>query len=134
MKLWWSKDGTAHKIGEPTGQLQEEVVNRCFSRMAAWVKLSICVVKQEYPDYELVSCFGVLLLSTEHTAGCLSLSDDQERSLARLAKSFELDVGQLADEFRLLSPLAARIFAREKVTNQEAWRRAAQHWRAGRSA
>ena len=115
-------------------EIPEDIVNRCFSRMAAWVKLSICVVKQEYPDYELVSCFGVLSLSIEHTAGCWSLTDDQARSLARLAKAFELDFGQLADEVRLLSPLAARIFAREHVTNQEAWRRATKHWRAGRSA
>ena len=134
VKLWWSKAGNAHNIGEPSGRVPEEILDRCFSRMAVWVRLSICVLKQEYPDYELVSCFGVLSLDMETSAGCFSLSDDQERSLARLAKAFKLDFRQLVEEFRLLSPLAARILVREKVSNQEAWRRAVGHWRSGRSA
>ena len=132
--MWWSKDGNAHKIGEPNGEVPKDILDRCFSRMAAWVKLSICVIKQEYPDYELVSCFGVLSLDKDTSARCFSLSDGQERNLARLAKAFKLDFRALVDEFRLLSPLAARILAREEVSNQEAWRRAVRHWRAGRSA
>ena len=77
--MWWSKDGNAHKIGEPSGEVPRDILDRCFSRMAAWVKLSISVIKQEYPDYELVSCFGVLSLDIDTSAGCFSLSDDQEK-------------------------------------------------------
>ena len=62
MKLWWGKDGVLHNIGDPAG-VPQEVMDKCMARLAGWVHLSICVIKQEYPDFGLVSCFGMLSLS-----------------------------------------------------------------------
>ena len=134
VKLWWSKDGKANKIGEPSGVVPAAVIDQCFSRMAGWVKLAICVIKHEYPDYELVSSFGALFLSADDK-DCeqTKITPCAERSFGRLAKSFKVDVRDLIDEFRLVKPLAARVHVRESVSSAEAWRRAIAHWCDGRS-
>ena len=67
--------------------------------------IKVCVIQQEFPSFELISCFGVFALSRDTT-------DDEHmdslkiNSFARLAKAFGVDHLQLMDDFRILMPLA----------------------------
>ena len=98
--------------------------------------LSIYVIKQEYPDFELVSCLGILLLSKEEQ--CIedegNVCSQEVKSFSRLSKAFSLDNDQLVEDFHVLKPLARRIFTREDAPNMVAWHRAVQQWQSGRPA
>ena len=46
-----------------------EVVNRCLSHMAAWLKLCVSTIMGVFPDFEVVAAFSVLDLSLAETLG-----------------------------------------------------------------
>ena len=61
-----------------------------MARVVGWAHLSICVMKQEYTDFEMVSCFGILSLSQEEQ--CIeyegNMCSQKVKSFSRVAKVF----------------------------------------------
>jgi hypothetical protein len=95
------------------GGVHPEVVDRCMSRMAAWVRLVMSTIAAEFPSWEVLNAFTAFNLR-------LSTSAFIDESLNRLANVFGLDVDALRDEF-----LDFRLFAQRRhsqgLGHLEAW-------------
>jgi len=95
------------------GGVHPEVVDRCMSRMAAWVRLVMSTIAAEFPSWEVLNAFTAFNLR-------LSKSAFIDESLCRLANVFGLDVVALRDEF-----FDFRLFAHRRhsqgLGHLEAW-------------
>jgi hypothetical protein len=95
------------------GGVQPEVVDRCMSHMAAWVRLVMSTIAAEFPSWEVLNAFAAFNLR-------LSKSSFIDESLNRLANVFGLDAAALRDEF-----LDFRLFAQRRhsqgLCHLEAW-------------
>ena len=76
-----------------SGFVTDDVMARCYSRMAAWVRLAAKTIAVEFPSWELLQAFGVFGLSPAPSESFVS------ESLARLAQTFGLNGANLANEF-----------------------------------
>lgn len=93
-------DNTVRKFGGV--QANDEMINRCFHRMSAWVRLVVTSLEAEFPSYEVLSCAAAFAL---HPAPS---KDDTKRMLLKIAQTFNLDPQRLQDQHQLFSRSALR--------------------------
>ena len=107
-------DGTIRQIG---GQpATPEVLDRCYARMAAWIKLVIETLSAETPAYDILAAFGAFALRP------LPSDEVMQSSLARLAQIFNLDFAKLQAEFLVARHHAMQLHkARKDMGCFQSW-------------
>lgn len=95
------------------GGVHPEVVDRCMSRMAAWVRLVMSTIAAEFPSWEVLNAFTAFNLR-------LSKSAFIGESLSRLSKVFGLDADALRDQFDDFRLFAQRRHS-QGLDHLEAW-------------
>lgn len=103
------------KVGSRAG-LSEQVVERCFGRMAAWVRLVREAVLTEFPAYNTISAFRLFSLTPGNEQGSgASLASDgqafdgqhsQRQALRQLSAFFAEDASKFEEAYRALLPIA----------------------------
>ena len=116
-KMLSIQEGRAMKV-RSLKAVPPEVVDRCLSHMAAWVKLCVATVMGEFPDFEVMSAFSVFDLSLNETLGGDGF---MTTGLRRLAKTFDIDHKLLRREFIDFRRTAVRK-SKEGMSNYDAWR------------
>lgn len=96
-----------HKTIGGTSSVTPEMLNRCFGRMAGYVRLAAESIAAEFPQWKLLSAFGCMDLKP------LPSKEFVAESLARLSKCFGWDMAQLAHEFEDFQAFAAQLRARQ---------------------
>ena len=98
--------------------LVSTTIRKCLQRMCCWVKLAICVVETEWPDWEVLSAFGCLKLAKDERGGdpVIDIKD-----VRRLATVFKLDAMKLKSEIEAFRPYAQRSFSQSNSSTFEAW-------------
>ena len=91
-------------IGDSNG-VPMSVVKRCLQALSPWVRLSVDVLKAEFPDFELFMCFQVLNLKRNKKE---VMQEDREKCIRTLAHALGLDRATLTHQIDLLEP-AARV-------------------------
>ena len=92
-----------------------ELIDRCLSRMAAWVRLSMETVRAEFPDWEVITAFGALNLKINLRGNFIT------DSLTRLAQTFDVDPSALEVQFTDFHKTAAKKH-QQGATNYDAWK------------
>ena len=116
-------DNTPKRFG---GKNLQNVLDRCFRRLNAWVKLAREVLAAEFPQFETVQAFSALRLSSRDDRR--RTSADRERGLlttqlTKLAQFFELDANALVEEFFDHLPSAQFRFDKSASSDSiAAWR------------
>ena len=89
-----------HIVGGP-GVVGEDLIKRCLSRMANFIRLTVSAVSAEFPRWRLVQALDVLSLARHcgRQRGAQQDPVEQKIGCARLAKAFDLDAGLLEEEF-----------------------------------
>ena len=107
-------DGTIRQIG---GQpVTQDILDRCYARMAAWIKLVIQCLSAETPAYDILATFGAFALCP------LPSNEVMQSSLARLAQVFNLDSGKLHAEFMVARHHACQLHkSRKDADCFQAW-------------
>ena len=121
--------GKQHIVGGP-GAVTDELVGRCLSRMANFLRLTVSAVSAEFPQWQLVQALDVFNLSrycckqrgAKRGRGLAAAPADQKANFDRLAKSFDLDAGLLEEEFNSCLHAAKTKYEREGTgTSTTAW-------------
>ena len=112
-------NGTQRVLGGP-GAVTPELLSRCLSRMANWIRLTITAVSAEFPSWQLLQALDVLSLDRHATS---RTNDGQTAThFERLAAAFHLDAGLLKEEFDACSHLATKAHSRSAGGNGvDAW-------------
>ncbi len=88
------------------GAVTSELLDRCFSRMAAWVRLVIARLDAEWPEHGAIMAFGVFNLHAPLAP------DVKTTSLARLAKIFGVSQRELEHQFDAAATHASTLASR----------------------
>jgi len=91
-RLVIDRSGGFVTVGGP-GFVTDSVMDKCYARMATWVRLAAKSIAAEFPSWELLQAFGVFGLNPAPSASFV------EESLARLAQTFGVNGVSLASEF-----------------------------------
>ena len=100
-------------LGGPSS-VPTTMIDRCLSRMAAWVRLAVTSIKAEFPSWELVMAFGAFSLHP------LPSPEFQQEALHRMAGAFSLDLRRLSLEFADHQAFAARRWKENAADSQPA--------------
>ena len=96
------------------GGVHPEVIDRCMSRMAAWVRLVLSSIAAEFPSWELLNAFAAFNLKLTDKSNFVT------DSLCRLSNVFGLDADHLRNEF-----IDFRLFAQRRhaqgLDNLDSW-------------
>ena len=95
--------GSQRTIGGP-GAVTEQLLGKCLSRMANWLRLTISAVSAEFPDWQLTQSMSVFNLEPPQAPA------DAQAYFERLAAAFELDAAILMREYEEARPMAARFY------------------------
>ena len=57
-------ENKVRRVGGP-GAVTADIFDRVFGRMAAWVDLALHIVRAEFPEFEVMSCFSMMTLTYE---------------------------------------------------------------------
>ena len=96
-------------------RLQPEIIDRCLSRMVAWVRLVLESISAEFPSWEILTAFGAFDLKL------VGQQSFVRESLQQISTVFELDYNQLFLEFADFKPLAVKRFS-SGTDNLSSWR------------
>ena len=108
--------GHAKTIGGPNS-VNEELIGRCLSRMAGWVRLSIQCIQYEYPHWDVCLAFSVFdIASTKKGRSHGFGADFKDTSFERLATAFGGDAEVLRAQFEDHIGFATAVY----MKNQEA--------------
>ena len=92
--------GAAKVLGGP-GAVSADIVRRCISRMANWVKLTMKTIQAEWPDFGLLNAFSILNLNYCSATPVKGANAQHDMWIERLAVGLnvsEVDLrGQLVD-------------------------------------
>ena len=101
-------------LGGPSA-VPPDLIDRCLSRMAGWVRLSMETVHAEFPDWEVITAFGALSLKLDPRSSFIP------DSLQRLAQTFAVDHSALTVQFGDFRKTAA-LKHRQGLANYDAWK------------
>ena len=115
VRLCRSSNGEIRSVGG-TSSVTDEVLDRCFARMAAWVRLVAQTIQSEFPQWELIRAFGCLDLSPRPSPEVI------EKSLEQLAQCFKLNLASLQGEFEDFQAFAVKCRKLQAdATNLQCW-------------
>ena len=127
-------DGKQRVIGGP-GAVTPAIIQRCLSRMANFVRLTVAAASAEFPRWQLVQALGVLNLEHQvhRQRGCPGRSPaEQKQNINRLAHAFTLDPDLLEEEFLTCESAAkARFVHAGNGNSTAAWIGAITHFHRG---
>lgn len=131
--LIFTKSGTK-TLGGPDS-VTARIKERCVQRMMSFVKLAICVIRAEWPHFELLASMRVFQLArpkrgprVQRSADVGDLPHDQEvgstyqTDVARLALAFHVDAAELDMQLKYVRPYAVKAFTAADGDNKPAWR------------
>ena len=95
-----------HKPKRIGGTDVQPVLNRCFKRFSAWVKLAREVLAAEFPQFEIVQAFSAFHLTSERRSNPQRDRQVLVDKLTKLANLFGVSAATLLDEFDDLVPSA----------------------------
>jgi len=108
--------------------ISPEVLNRCMTRMSNWVHLSTCVLRSEFPNFEILQAFGIFTLR-EAKVKC-RVDGQQGRQVCdwagRISNLFGLNKEHFIAEYEDHKPMAQRFYDNGGVTTMQAWALAVQ--------
>ena len=107
------KQTTTRTIGGPAC-IDDDMIDRCVARMAAWVRLATDTVHAEFPHWETLSAFGAFSLKLP------PCSPFVRQSLDRLAQVFALDSQDTRIQYLDYYKMAKRHHDKG-MTNFDAW-------------
>ena len=90
-------NGTQRVVGGP-GTVTTPLLEKCLSRMANWVRLTITAVSGEFPRWQLLRTLDVFHLA-KHTKSKAAAPAASDTDLQRLATAFGIDDKLLKMEF-----------------------------------
>ena len=117
--------GEQHVLGGPHA-VTDELLARCLSRMANWIRLTVSAVSAEFPRWQLLRALDVFNL-LQHTKGApeaatAQRSAEQVGNFERLATAFEVDLCLLMEEYDTCLHIAKKGFLREGTgSSVDAW-------------
>ena len=115
VRLCRSSNGEIRSVGG-TSSVTDGILDRCFARMAAWVRLAAQTIQTEFPQWELVRAFGCLDLSPRPSQEVI------EKSLEQLAQCFKLNLALLRGEFEDFQAFAVKCrMLQADTTNLQCW-------------
>lgn len=85
------------------------MLDRCFARMAGWVRLAALSINAEFPDWELLAAFGAMNLSPLPSPTVI------DTSLRRLSGVFGLNFVGLKAEFEDFRRFAIDVYRRQST-------------------
>ncbi len=100
------------KVFGGVDRIPEDMVQRCFARMANWVRLVISSLHAEFPGYELLQSFRIFRLD-EAAPGTRPhgvVTESHAESVKRLAHVFKVDSLALATQLQDAMLFAKRCF------------------------
>ena len=83
-------------------RLNPRVIDRCLSRMTAWVRLVLESISAEFPSWEILNAFGAFNLKLADQSSFV------RESLQRISHIFKLDYQRLLLEFADFKPFALK--------------------------
>ena len=118
----WVADRKQRIIGGP-GAITPAIIQRCLSRMANFVRLTVAAASAEFPQWQLVQSLGVLNL--EHRVHRQrgrpeQPPAEQKQNIDRLAQAFTLDPDLLEEEFLTCGSAAKARFVQAGNGNSTA--------------
>lgn len=117
------------KIGG-VSSIDSALLDRCFARMAGWVRLVGLSIKAEFPDWELLAAFGAMNLSPLPSQAVINTS------LCRLSGVFGLNYDNLMSEFvdfrRFAIDVYNRVSTKEPLSCYRAWVHSVQRMKGAR--
>ena len=115
VRLCRLSNGEIRSVGG-TSSVTDEILDRCFARMAAWVRLVAQTIQSEFPQWELIRAFGCLDLSPRPSQEVI------EKSLEQLAQCFKLNLASLQGEFEDFQAFAVKCRKLQAdTTNLQCW-------------
>ena len=126
---------TTAAAGRVLGPPDDEAVQRCMRRMAAWTDMAKAAIDAEFPDFLVLNSFAIFALSDDTgSVAAAPMGETHWRHCQRLGKLFAVAPEALADQLTRLRPTAQAIKHDTKCSNHEAWQKAMQRCREVRSA
>ena len=87
VRVFYLRDGV-YTFGNPHG-VHPSILDKCFARYCAWVKLAVATIHSEFPSFELLNSFEILNLSKSKKNATRNADPDHMKKHARtLAKGF----------------------------------------------
>ena len=113
-------NGTQRVVGGP-GTVTTPLLEKCLSRMANWVRLTITAVSAEFPRWQLLRALDVFHLA-KHTKSKAAAPAASDTDLQRLATAFGVDDKLLKMEFESCLHIAQNVYMRAGAgDNVSAW-------------
>jgi hypothetical protein len=127
-RIFHLPDATVRSVGGMNDKAH--VVQKCLSRMVAWLHIAREVLVTEFPDYEVFQAFRVFNLGTVEPgkeAWNLGKGTKVEECLNRLAVACTVDPAHLYAEFAMHHPIAfTRKTQSVGLDNKAAWKDAVE--------
>lgn len=99
------------------GAVSEALLNKCFGKLAAYVRLVVQTVRAEFPDFELIQAFSVLALDP---AANLETKANLQ-SIEKLAAVFRVEGPLLLMQLKESRPYALKRKWAENLSDLSAW-------------
>ena len=108
------------KVLGGAGELNREIIDRCYGRMANFVSLVAASIRAEYPAHELIQSFKVFRLNVSLRGG---LPRDYQDALHRMAKVFQVNPQELIEQYEIAHYHAACLHksASSGTHSYDAW-------------
>ena len=114
-----------------SGGMSEVVIQRCLSRLAAWILVAESTLDAEFPSFEAMECFSIFTVTGESRDAVHTVSNTSKMS--RLQRAFGLpDDYAAVDQLVRFRRMAERAAKEEGLQSAAAWReglrRATRTW------
>ena len=109
-----------------------DMISAGYGRMQAWFKVTLTVMKSEFPDFDAIRAFSALKLSDTRKNSRVTMEADQAANeqdnvnLERLALLLHLNVDDLKKQLKAHRNFARRHYLDTKCTTLAAWKDAIQ--------
>ena len=117
-------NGSAKVIGGPT-RITAAILERCMTRLGAWVMLATTVLRAEFPGFEVLQAFGCLSLGNTRRP-CSKHPQDWHEDLQRLSNFCNVKTDDVVGEYEDHKPIANKFYNQGGMTTLEAWAKAVE--------
>ena len=121
--------GTQCVLGGPNS-VTRDIMSRCLSRMANWIRLTIAAVSAEFPSWQLTCALEIFELRSDahhDDEAAAPAAAEAATKFERLATAFGLDLPLLREEYAACEHVASAAYRQRGIgTNADAWAIAVQ--------
>ena len=119
-RLVYTADGLPKSVGD-AGGISERTAATCLARMQNWWTLAQSVLKTEFPDADITTCFSAFDLHSVAGGPPAHVRPVPRDELLCVAEFLALDGEGLIREFRELRAVAEGILQKSHCSNISAW-------------